>query len=270
MQNLFKNLVCASVLCLAIQVAPAAEVTHFTVAINLLAPEPINPRLYGNFIELGYGVQVEPMWCEMFSTAASSRSSLTRTSTLNGLIYGTTRKITPRVTRPTRSHEDWYHTGYEHNPWFAAPGDDGLLPIDHQSTFIVEKTPLAKVEVRPVPGGSGHGVQSLIVSNHDPEKWGGLGQVGKLLRPVASYTFRGKFRSLKSPVNAEIRFYPHGHWDAPIARLPLAEIGTNWDERSVSFTNQSFAGWAGFALWLPPGAEVQVDVGPHFELVRWP
>jgi hypothetical protein len=32
----------------------AAESVRFTVTTNLLAPKPISPLLYGNFIEPGY------------------------------------------------------------------------------------------------------------------------------------------------------------------------------------------------------------------------
>lgn len=38
----------------------------YKLTTNEIANKPISPLLYGNFIELGYGIQVEPMWSEMF------------------------------------------------------------------------------------------------------------------------------------------------------------------------------------------------------------
>jgi alpha-L-arabinofuranosidase len=155
--------------------------------------------------------------------------------------------------------EDWYHSGYEHNPWFVAPGTGGRLPIDDHATFIITNGVGVNASILPVGGGAGHGTQHLRVVNREPSKWAGLAQEGKFFRKGETYQFRGKFRSTGKPVKAEVRFYATGDWTKPVAVLPLKDFGSDWSERAVEFKNGSHSGWTTFALMLPPGTEVLVD-----------
>jgi alpha-L-arabinofuranosidase len=232
---------------------------RFVITTNLLAPKPISPLLYGNFIELGYGVQVEPMLAQMLFNRSFEPFKPYKPISVEWFDLWHDPRNQAKGYKTDWSKEDWYHSGYEHNPWFAAPGDGGHVPIDDHATFIVTNSARAQVTLVPEPGGSGHGSHCLRVANHEPATWAGLAQRGKLLRKGETYQFRGRIRSVGPPVKAEVRFYPTGNWEKPIAALPLKEIGTEWSERAVEFKNRSFDGWATFALWLPPGAIVQVD-----------
>ena len=40
----------------------ATDIHSFKVTAQQISTEPISPLLYGNFIELGYGLQVEAAW----------------------------------------------------------------------------------------------------------------------------------------------------------------------------------------------------------------
>lgn len=237
----------------------AAQAERFTLTTNLLAPKPISPRLYGNFLELGYGLQVEPMMAQMFFNRSFEPFTPYKPISIEWFDLWHDPRDPAKGYKTDWTGEDWYHTGYEHNPWFAAPGSGGRLPIDEQATFIITHSPLVNVVLRTEPGGSGHGRQCLRIINHEPGRHAGLAQEGKFLRRGQTYHFRGKLRAVGKPVRAEMRLYPTGQWDRPLAVIPLKEVGRDWTEVTGTFKNRSFSGWATFALWLPPETAVLAD-----------
>jgi alpha-L-arabinofuranosidase len=238
----------------------AAEPASFTVTPDLMAPKPISPRLYSNFIELGYGIQVEPMMSQQFFNRSFEPFLPYKTINIEWFDLWNDPQNPSKGYKNDWTGEDWYHTGYEHNPWFVAPGTGGRLPIDGNSTFIIQENSSLNASIRPEKeGGSGHGVQHLRVINRETDRWAGLGQEGKFLKPGETYHFRGMFRSPGKPVAAEVRFYATGDWSKPIASFPLEAVGAEWSERKVEFKNTEHSGWTTFALMLPPGTELLVD-----------
>jgi alpha-L-arabinofuranosidase len=237
----------------------ASEPAQFAVTTNLLAAKPISPRLYGNFIELGYGVQVEPMMAQMFFNRSFEPFTPYKTINIEWFDLWNKPGDPGKGYKTDWTGEDWYHSGYEHNPWFVAPGTGGRLPIDDRSTFIITNGIGVSATLTPLRGGSGHGTQHLLVQNHESSRWAGLGQEGKFFRKGETYRFRGLFRSVSGSSKAEIRFYATGDWSRPIAVLPLKEFGNEWSKRQVSYRNTRHEGWTTFALLLPPGAAVLVD-----------
>jgi hypothetical protein len=246
----------AALPCAAIDTSPA----HFRVTPELMAQKPISPRLYSNFIELGYGVQVEPMMAQQFFNRSFEPFLPYKTISVEWFDLWNDPQNPAKGYKTDWSGEDWYHSGYEHNPWFVAPGTGGRLPIDDKSTFIIRQNSALNASIKPEKeGGSGHGKQHLRVTNREPAKWTGLGQEGKFLKPGETYQFRGMFRSTGKPAGAEIRFYATGDWSKPLASFPLEPVGAEWTERKVEFKNTKHSGWATFALMLPPGGELLVD-----------
>ena len=74
--------------------------------------QPISPLLYGNFIELGYGLQVESMWSEMFFNRSFEPFSPYKAINKAWFdLYNDERD-------PAKGYErdwsgfDWYHSGY--------------------------------------------------------------------------------------------------------------------------------------------------------------
>ena len=135
----------------------------------------------------------------------------------------------------------WYHSGYEHNSWFAAPGGEGPFSIDRKSTFFLLRSPVRNVRIELLrgPGDVRHGLQSVRLINDDPAEWGALAQEGKYLRKGETYNFRGLLRTDGKPVDAEIRFYPRGQWRNPIAVSKLANIGAEFSLKTATFRNDS-------------------------------
>jgi hypothetical protein len=125
----------------------------FKVTGGELFAAPISSLLYGNFIELGYGIQVESMWSEMFFNRSFEKFMAYRL--INKLWYD----VVYDEKDPSKGYErdwskfDWYHSGYEHNSWFAAPGTPPKASlIDDTCTFIITTTPLRKVVLSPIKG----------------------------------------------------------------------------------------------------------------------
>ncbi len=224
----------------------------FIVTAEEYSKTPLSPLLYGNFIELGYGRQVEAMYSEM----------LFNRSFEHFLPYRDINKSWYDLYFDESDHEkgyekdwsvfDWYHSGYEHNSWYAAPGDPGKgSVIFDEETFFHGLTPSE--------GGSGHGKQCLTVSNEEDSERLALAQDGKFLVRGKSYSFSGMFKSEGEPFDAQIRFYKQGEWDNPIAAFPIKNINAEFSRKEFVFENTSFDGYATFSLWIPPKSSLTVD-----------
>jgi alpha-L-arabinofuranosidase len=224
------------------------------------ASTPVSSLLYGNFIELGYGIQVESMWSEMFFNRSFEKFMPYRM--INKLWYD----VVYDEKDPSKGYEsdwskfDWYHSGYEHNSWFAAPGMPPKASlIDDTCTFIVTTTPVRKVVLSPVKGGSGHGEQCMMVTNNEDTEWGAVAQEGKLFKKGETYQFTGMMRSSSGNKEAEIRIYPQGKWDNPLFTVPLKNLTDSFVLQSVSFTNPAYEGYVTFTLWIPGKSSLLID-----------
>jgi alpha-L-arabinofuranosidase len=247
-----------SALLLTIPVLLAAE-TRYRVTDRTYAESPASPLLASHFVEIGYGFQIEPMMAEMFFNRSFEPYMPYRDNSLTW--FGLW-----RVERdPSKGYETdwrrmgWYHSGYEHNLWFAAPGGEGPGTIERNSTFFVLQAPERKVRLE-LTREARHGLQAVRVVNEEASYQGGLAQEGKYLRKGETYRFRGMLRSdgKKAPA-AEIRLYRRGEWERPIATARLNPVGPSWAERTAELRNPSFEGFATFSLWIPPGASIVAD-----------
>ena len=233
--------------------------SRFKVTSQEMTATPVSELLYSNFIELGYGLQVEAMWAEMLFNRSFEAFFAYRPINITWFDLWLEKNNPKKGYKTDWSKEDWYHSGYEHNPWFACPGDGGLLPIDNNSTFVVEKSPAADAQIAAQEGGCGHGKHCLKVTNNEPSKWAGAAQAGKLFRKGETYRFRGALKSLKGGRKAEIRVYPKGDWAQPIFVAALDLGADSFGRHSVEFYNGTYEGWGVFSLWIEPGSEILAD-----------
>jgi alpha-L-arabinofuranosidase len=102
-------------------------------------------------------------------------------------------------------------------------------------------------------------MQAVRLVNAEGSQWGALAQEGKYLRKGETYRFQGLLRSEGETIGAEIRFYLRGRWEHPIAVLPLPGIGRDYVQKSATFRNTDFEGYATFSLWIPAGASGVAD-----------
>jgi hypothetical protein len=236
--------------------AAAQEEETYIITPEIMVEKPVSPLLYSNFIELGYGIQVESMWGEMLFNR--SFEPFTPYKEINKVWFDLYRDKSRTDFITDWSGEDWYHSGYEHNAWFAAPGFGGPLPIDDSSTFFINENPGSPVKLEQVIGGV-HGEQYLLARNSGAE-WGGIAQEGKFLNARNTYVFKGHFKAGWIPVEIELRIYPEGKWGEPLQRIPFRVGSTrSFEKLELRFTNQDFSGRTTLAIWIPPGAELGMD-----------
>ena len=177
-----------------------------------MVQKPINPMIYGGFLEIGWGRQIDGIWSEMFY----NRSFEKVPPYAEIMWYCLSRNAKDDLTK-----EAWYHSGYEEKPWYLIPGnpDAKLYFSDHAGIF--------------------HGQRGVWLINKSEDKNAGFGQDGIFLKKGEKYIFRGALRTgqrvhdlSKSDVtlNAEIQIYPEGKFDNPI----LTAVNQMYKARDVT------------------------------------
>ena len=187
---------------------PSYRITDQTTSTT-----PISPLLYSQFIEVGFGYQIAPMQAERFFNRSFEPFLPYNGNTKNsfGLLLKGGNYITDW------SGEAWYHDGYEHNSWFAAPEKaNNPVVIKDENTYFINESSTIDVHLQEVQGGCGHGVQCVRVINNEHKKWGGLAQDGKYLEKGKTYHFSGFLKSISGSKKVEIRIYPEGNWGKPL------------------------------------------------------
>ena len=149
---------------------------------------PISQKLASNFIELGYGLQVEGMAAEMFFNRSFEPFYPYRM--INKLWYDLLEDENDHASRCETDWRvfDWCHSGYEHNAWFAFPGVAGYQSITDEATFVIEKSLTADVTIGYCDDAC-HGDHAMKVENNSDTE-GGLAQDGKYCFPGVTYTFK--------------------------------------------------------------------------------
>ncbi len=234
-------------------------------ATNEYHSTAISPRLPSNFIELGYGLQVEGMAAEMFFNRSFEPFYPYRL--INKLWYDLLddeNDFTSRCETDWRVF-DWYHSSYEHNAWFAFPGVGGYQEIKDDSTFVIGRSPSADVRIRMVEGGN-HGTHAMEVVNNSSAP-GGLAQDGKYFFPGVVCRFRGMIRTAGNPpagrsFPVKAALYREGDTSDPgAAPVCVAELGIVRPEYAEFRCGLSAPeeGRYTFVLLLPPGGAVECD-----------
>ncbi len=210
---------------------------------------PISEKLASNFIELGYGLQVEGMAAEMFFNRSFEPFYPYRM--INKLWYDLLENENDHSSRCETDWRvfDWYHSGYEHNAWFAFPGTAGHQLIEDNSTFVIEKSPTADVRIG-YCNDACHGGTAMKVENNSDE-FGGLAQDGKHCFPAVTYTFKGKIKRLSGSEWLTVAIYKEGTVTDPVVTCALCEVGTDYTDVKAAFDVPAEGRYT-FALLLPP------------------
>ena len=225
----------------------------FKVTNHELTPTPVSELLCSNFLEVGFGYQVEAMWSEMLHNRSFEKAIPYVPNNYNwfGIDF---------MAGDLWQDQEWYHTAYELNRWYACPAQDAPLAIRPDSSFIVEKAPFYSLTVSQEKGGI-HGNHCLHIHNFEQDRWCGVAQNGIYLRP-GTYLFHGYFKQLSSHSAAEVRFYP-GHeeisWDAPALTFPIKNIHEEGCIIEFSFTWTESPGWFAFSVFVSPNTKLELD-----------
>lgn len=238
-----------------------SEPVRYRLTGELLVDKPVSPLLASHFVEVGYGFQIEPMMAEMLFNRSFEPYMPYRNNSLMWFGLWHDEKNLTKGHRTDWREMSWYHSGYEHNSWFAAPGGEGPFHIDQRSTFFLLRSPVrnVRIELSRENRDVRHGLQALRLINDDPSEWGALAQEGKYFRRGETYHFSGMLKTEGKPLDAEIRFYPRSQWQTPIGVVKLDSIGADYALRTASFRNDTFEGYATFSLWIPPRASIVAD-----------
>ena len=217
---------------------------------------PISPKLASNFIELGYGLQVEGMAAEMFFNRSFEPFYPYRM--INKLWFDLLEDENNHASRCETDWRvfDWHHSSYEHNAWFAFPGTAGYMPIEDDSTFVIERSPLADVRIGYVEDAC-HGGHAMQVIN-ESDGLGGLAQDGKYGFVGVTYTFKGKIKRLYGGGHLTVAIYKEGTTTEPVVTLPLPEVGESYTDVRAEFSLPAEGRYT-FALLLPPHSAVVCD-----------
>ena len=226
------------------------------VATSQYHSTPISRKLASNFIELGYGLQVEGMIAEMFFNRSFEPFYPYRM--INKLWFDLLEDENDHSSRCETDWRvfDWYHSSYEHNAWFAFPGTAGHQLIEDDSTFVIEQSPTADVRIGIVEGGC-HGEHAMQVVN-DSDDFGGLAQDGKYCFDGVTYTFKGKIRLTKGNPALRVAIYREGSVSDPVAICALDPIGKEYTPVQATFTVPKEGRYT-FALLLGPHTSVLCD-----------
>ena len=222
----------------------------FRVTPGKINETPVSKMLCGNFIEVGFGYQVEAMFSEMFYNRSFEKACPITPATYDW--FGGW-----DVVGNDWSEQEWYHSGYMHPRWFACPALDRPESITPDCSFITEKAPFYALTVERVEDVGVHGKSCLSIHNFEVSRPCGVAQSGKYLTAGRAYRFSGWLKNVGgAPVRAEVRFYATSKDTfaaAPIAVLPLGEILDEGRYYEATFENADFTGWATFALFITPG-----------------
>jgi len=234
--------------------AQTAEISY-RITNQTTAPTPISPLLYSHFIEIGFGYQIAPMQAERFFNRSFEPFTPFNGKSKNsfGLLLGEDKYITDW------SGEAWYHSGYEHNSWFAAPGvSNNPAIITDESTFFINETALADVQIIPIEGGCGHGEQSVRVINRERKKWGGLAQEGQYLEDGKTYHFSGFMKSISGSKKVEIRLYPEGNWEQSLF-LKKIILTREYKKYTCEIPYSGPTAQVTFTLFIAPQSSIEAD-----------
>jgi alpha-N-arabinofuranosidase len=218
-----------------------ASGVQVSITAKEMVEHPASSMICGNFIESGFGRQVEGMWAEMFfNRSFETVPPYTRAN------YGS-RGCGPET---EVEKQPWWHSGYEEHPWELAPGNPkaNWSTAEHVSFW--------------------NGQRAGWLRNESTEQWAGFAQRGIHLRKGERYNFSGMLRTGEHQwdtapddlsIDAEIRFYREGDWSEPILTHTLRDIRKAFERQTCTFENPDFEGRATFSIWIPPGANLGAD-----------
>ena len=217
---------------------------------------PVSGKLTSNFIELSFGFQESGLGAEMFFNRSFEPAVPYRT------IHKMCSYMLSEDENPGSSYEpdwrrlEWYHSGYEHNAWFAFPGVAGYRPVYDDATFVINDSPDAAVHIEQIKDCC-HGEYAMRVVNKSGG-FGGLAQDGKYCTAGVEYRFRGKIRKVSGAGSLHAALYKEGTTEEPLCIKEIPGTGSAYEEvRASLFVKED--GRYTFVLLIPSGSEYVCD-----------
>ena len=216
-----------------------AQAPVYYIGDSITIDKPVSPLLYGSFIELGFG-WVENLRAEMLY----NRSFEEDTPHTPGWV---------EFTRPSKEEEDWWHSGYEQQPWYLLRSpDDTLTQVKKIRNYWPACHSRTSISITSKPG-------------IHPVYWA---QDGIYLRKKTGYRFSGYFcagrgvsayKYSESPVDIQIVLYAEEDTTVPIAEQTLRINTLTFNRYELEFPPVNYEGRATFAVKIPPGERIGLD-----------
>ncbi len=217
------------------QTSDPRQVSVFTFLPISMVEKPVNPMIYGNFIELGFGRQTDGMWSELLY----NRSFEVFEPADLGYI---SHKAGDDV-----SHEPWYHSGYEEKPWYVASNNtEAEYTLNCFEAFR-------------------HGLRSAKLTNRSAVARAYLAQDGIVLRPNTDFSFSGwigpgdVWNEESPPVRVKVGLYPEGDFSKPLAEKEWTITSENLQEFQATLSPLDFQGRSSFAVSIEPQKSAVFD-----------
>ena len=227
----------------------------FKITPETTAQIPISPLLYSHFIEIGFGYQIAPLMAERFFNRSFEKFPPYNGKSKNsfGLLLKDGKYITDW------SGEAWFHSGYQHDNWYVAPGKpNNPAIIKDEYSYFIKESPQINVTMELIDGGCGHGKQSIRVTNNEQEKWGGFAQDGKYFENGKSYHFSGYLKSINGNNIIEIRFSKNGNWEEPFFSTHF-DLTDEYRKYECTIPYSGSSEKVTFSLFLPSKSSIEAD-----------
>ena len=238
---------------ICISVIAQTSTGRYKVNPEVINHKPISPLIYGHFIELGFGRQIEGMWAEKLYNSSFEIVEPFKTST-----WGWLRK-TPA---DDLTKEEWWHSGYEECKWFAMLQDGQRVPI----TFSRYS-------------GFHHGLQAATLDNRKNQIRAYLAQDSVWLNKGISNIFKGYLKINRQnrgggasalatangpaeqplPVNVTIGLYPARDFSHPLVEQTVQVQDPFYMELSVELNHGTYEGRTTFAVSIDGGVSASFD-----------
>jgi alpha-L-arabinofuranosidase len=240
---------------------------------------PVSDLLYSHFIEIGFGYQIAPMQAELFFNRSFEPFPAYNGKSKNsfGLFTGGGDYLRDW------SGEAWYHSGYEHNSWYVAPGIPGNPAwITDSSDYFIRKTDNADVILETISGGCGHGRQYIRIKNNEKDRWAGIAQDGKWMESGYTYFFSGYLRqkadgkrqqvgNKENDKGIKVLMFNEGEWEDSLYVKEII-IDDEFKQYGIEIPFEGPTGRVTFALFIPPGSTVEADcfsLLPEDHFFKW-
>ncbi len=227
----------------------------YKITQETLNPKPISPWIYGNFIELGFGHQIEGMWAEKLYNPSFEIVEPYKTATWGWL---------GRTPANDLTKEEWWHSGYERCKWYTTLLSGQKIPIAYSRY-----------------SGFYHGLQAATLNNRQNQVRAFLAQDSVWLKKGIKDLFKGYIKINRQsagrpgpgapapgvnapapqagPVTVIVGLYPQGDFAHPIVEKSITVQDAFYREFSVVLDHGNYSGRATFAVSVDGGVNASFD-----------
>ncbi len=245
-----------------------------------MADKPISRLLPGYLFEMGYGDMETGMWGEMlfnrqFEPFSPYKPNHDWWYELRDRAPGGFTNLTTVDWRVM----SWYHSSYEHNSWYPAPGEvndhvihesssflhtesgkavENLIGKQSGSLFVDGRRP-STIKLSRIKSGNRPGYL-VRIHNQEVALEGGLAQNGKYLKAGMAYQFSGRIRRVVGDDQVKICLFKEKDWSTPLAEVEIDGLTVEFKHIEAVLQNTDYEGVASFAIYIPPGSVVDVEL----------